>query len=155
MRKIPLLRGGLFIIECARFSFLTGFLAILRHNAGIVFPWQVYAVPNALFVLMALFLMLNASQYAGYSLLYIAGKILCLFSEAMSSIALLKNISAINLLKTGSGASGIILPIVFVVDLITLIVILISTIKIKKSKPVLLASGTDAHNGDTGGQGGI
>jgi hypothetical protein len=155
MKNFSPLRGGLFILECARFSFLTGLLAVVRYNAGAAFPWQIYAAPNALFLLMALFLLLDASQYAVYSILYISGKVLCLFSEVMSAAAFFKNLIPMNSHKTETTIHGIILPIAFILDIITLIVILISSIKNKKPEPVLLgASQGTALPNDTGGHGG-
>ena len=74
------LRGGLFVFECARFSFLTGILAVLRPGMGAAFPWLVFAVPHALFLLMTLFLWLDFSRYSVYRPLYISGKCLSIFS---------------------------------------------------------------------------
>ncbi|MCL2879628.1 MAG: hypothetical protein FWF29_05215, partial [Treponema sp.] len=133
MRTLSPLRGGIFIIECARFSFLTGILAVLRHNAGSSFPWQIYAVPNALFVLMALFLWLDTSKYTVYSLLYAAGKALCVFSEIMSGVAFFRNIRSMNFFAAGSPGPHLTLPIVFLVDVITLIIMLIIIIKNKNT----------------------
>jgi hypothetical protein len=166
MRSFSPLRGGLFILECVRFSFLTGFLAVVRYNAEAVFPWQIYAVPNALFLLMALFLMLDSSKYAVYSILYISGKTLCLFSEAMSGVAFLRNIGPMKYNKTEITIHGTIVPIAFIVDLITLIIILISSYKNKKPEPdsaeeprSVVVQGTAVQNNappnDAGGHGGM
>jgi hypothetical protein len=73
------LRGGLFVYECFRLLFLTAVFAALRPGAA-GFPWLVYAAPNALFTLMALFLWLNLSRYGTYLPLFLAGKIISLFS---------------------------------------------------------------------------
>jgi len=132
MRTFSPLSGGLFFIECARFSFLTGILAVFRYNAGPAFPWQIYAVPNALFLLIALFLWLDRSKYTAYSLLYISGKSLCLFSEIISGIAMYKNVKQTDFFETGILNPGRILPIAFFIDLVTLIIILIGCTKNKK-----------------------
>jgi hypothetical protein len=78
MQKYSLLRGGLFVLECARFSFMTGVLTVL--NPDTAFPWMVYAVPNALFLLAAMFMWLNSSKYGVFDPLYISGKAMSLFS---------------------------------------------------------------------------
>jgi hypothetical protein len=78
MQKYSLLRGGLFVLECARFSFITGVLTVLNPDAA--FPWMVYAVPNALFLLVAIFMWLNPSKYGVFDPLYISGKAMSLFS---------------------------------------------------------------------------
>ena len=150
MRIYSPLRGGLLFVECARFSYLTGILAILRHNAGASFPWQLYAAPNALFLLMALFLWLDSSRYGVYSLLYISGKALCLFSEIASGIVFMKNLGPVNFIKSGITGQGMALPIVFIADVITLVIILIINAKNKKTEPVITETAPD----DTGGHGG-
>jgi hypothetical protein len=73
------LRLGLFVYECFRLLFLTAVFAALRPG-GAAFPWLVYAAPNVLFTLMALFLWLNLSRYGAYLPLFLAGKIIGLFS---------------------------------------------------------------------------
>jgi len=155
MRTYSPLYGALFIIECARFSFLTGLLAILRHSAGTVFPWQIYAVPNALFVLITLFLWLDNSKYALFSLLYISGKALCLFSETISGISLIRSMGAMSFFETGISNPGIVLPFVFGADLITLIIIFFGFRKYKKNAPELNSAAPDTDAQDSGGQGAV
>jgi hypothetical protein len=67
------LRGGLFVYECLRLLYLIGSFVVLRPGGG-NFPWLVYAAPNALFPLAALFLWLDISRYGLYLPLYVAGK---------------------------------------------------------------------------------
>jgi hypothetical protein len=45
------------------------------------FPWPVYGTANALFLFMALFLLVDMSRYRSYIPLYTAGKILAAFSS--------------------------------------------------------------------------
>jgi hypothetical protein len=44
------------------------------------FPYMVYAVPNALFPLMAFFLLIRPEEYKGYVSLYLAGKTIVIIS---------------------------------------------------------------------------
>lgn len=155
MRIFSPLRGGLLFAECARFSFLTGILVVLRHSTGPVFPWQIYAVPNALFILMALFLWLDFSEYAVFSLLYISGKSLCLFSEISSWIVLSKNQDPANFDKFGFANPVNVLAVIFLIDLLTLIITLIIRIKNKISEPVLSAPGQIQEYDETGCNGGV
>jgi hypothetical protein len=67
-------------------------------GAGI-FPWLVYAVPNALFPLIALFLWRQVSRYAVYVPLYISGKCIALASIAGYWIFSRQNIFAALYLK--------------------------------------------------------
>ena len=76
------LRAGLFIYEILRFLLLVVFLSLdggfLSDNlrSGGFFPYDVYLSSNALFPLMALFLLLNPREYRSYLTLYMAGKII-------------------------------------------------------------------------------
>jgi hypothetical protein len=74
------LRAGLFVYESLRLLFLAAVFAVLRPDGAVGFPWLVYAAPNALFTLMALFLWLNISRYGVYLPLFLAGKLISLFS---------------------------------------------------------------------------
>jgi hypothetical protein len=75
------LRGALLIYECIRLLVLIWVFIFFKPGDGAgVFPWLVYAVPNALFPLMALFLWRQFSRYAAYVPLYIAGKCVALAS---------------------------------------------------------------------------
>ena len=142
MRHRSPLGGGLFIIECVRFSFLTGVLSILRYNAGAAFPWHIYAVPNALFLLAALFLWLDAPKYAVYTLLYISGKSLSIFSEIASGIVFLRRINPVNFNAQTMTNPVIVLSFAFAVDIITLIIALLINIKNnKKPKPAISGAG--------------
>jgi hypothetical protein len=67
------LRAVLFAYEMIRLLFLL-FLAYFLQ-LPISFPWPLYAVPNALFPLMTLFLLIRLPDYRAYIPLYIAGKI--------------------------------------------------------------------------------
>ena len=154
MRIHSPLCGGLFIVECARFSFLTGGLVILRHNAEAVFPWQMYAAANALFVLMALFLWLDASKYSVYVPLHISGKSLSLFCEIAGGIAFLGQIS---FFEPGIGNSLRILAVLVIIDMISLVLALFVCIKNKKHKPILSGPNINvpAQGDETGEYGGV
>jgi len=153
------LRGGLFIAECARFSFLTGIMAILRFNANADFPWQIYAVPNALFLLMALFSWLDTSKYGAYVMLYIAGKALCLFSEISSLFIFSRQSSTMNFYEAWITNPGIVLSLVLICDLLTLsLALLISYKKNKNPEAALSGSQPEVAAADTGeseGHGGM
>jgi hypothetical protein len=56
------------------FAPLIGDAGVSDGNAAGGFPWLVYAAPNGLFPLMALFLWRRLSEYKAYITLYIAGK---------------------------------------------------------------------------------
>jgi hypothetical protein len=84
------LRAALFLYECIRLVVLMGVFVLLRPGDGTgAFPWLVYAVPNALFPLMALFVWRRFSRYGAYVPLYVSGKCIalaaifgfCLFSR--------------------------------------------------------------------------
>ena len=146
MKQRSLLSGGLFIIECARFSFLTGLLAVLRFNAGSFFPWQIYAVPNALFLTIALFLWLDSSKYTVYFMLYISGKILSLFSEISSFIVLSGNMETIVFDKIARGNPVHVLISIIIIDFISLIIAFIFIKKnLQKQKPVINELGQNAE----------
>ncbi|MDR1948296.1 MAG: hypothetical protein LBQ38_02785 [Spirochaetaceae bacterium] len=77
------LRLTLFIYDCIRLLLLIGFWVILlpflgseAAEAGRAFPILVYAAPNALFPLMALFLWLRFPDHEAYLSLYAAGKVI-------------------------------------------------------------------------------
>jgi hypothetical protein len=77
------LRGALLIYECIRLLVLAWVFVFFRPGDGAgLFPWLVYAVPNALFPLMALFVWRHFSRYAVYVPLYISGKCIALASLA-------------------------------------------------------------------------
>jgi len=75
-----LLKPGLFIYECLRLLFLISALAAATD--GLKNPLLVFTASNALFPLIALFLLLNISRYRDYLPLYFAGKCISLFSVA-------------------------------------------------------------------------
>jgi hypothetical protein len=75
------LRAGLVVYEWIRLLFLLGAFAALRPDEGAAaFPWLACLAANALFPLMALFLLLDISRYGGYGPLYAAGKFVSFFS---------------------------------------------------------------------------
>jgi hypothetical protein len=79
MGIIRILKPGLFIYECLRILFLVVYTLIHGgEQAGI--PKMVFAVPGALFPLMALFLWLDISRYRVYLPLFTAGKCIGILS---------------------------------------------------------------------------
>jgi hypothetical protein len=78
------LRAILFVYEVIRFVVMirvcTAFVPVEGSAANGAFPYLVYAVPNALFPLMALFLWLSLAHYKPYISLYTAGKIIAVVS---------------------------------------------------------------------------
>jgi hypothetical protein len=70
------LRVVLFVYELVRLFLLTALASML--SPPLSFPWPVYAVPNALFPLMALFLLIHLPVYKVYLPLYLAGKLISL-----------------------------------------------------------------------------
>jgi predicted permease len=81
MNSFKPLRAALFIYECIRLGVLVGLFIQLAPDGGAVpFPMLVYTVPNALFLLMALFLLFSPEKYEAYASLYLAGKCISLFS---------------------------------------------------------------------------
>jgi hypothetical protein len=74
------IRAILFVYELFRLLILTVLLAVFSVSegavAGGIFPYLVYAAPNALFPLMALFMWLRPGEYRHYLRLYMAGKVI-------------------------------------------------------------------------------
>jgi hypothetical protein len=75
----PLL-WGLLIYEALRLAVLT---RIMSGGDG-EFPGLIFGAPNALFLLMALFMLVDFNRYTAYAPLYTAGKILSIFVLAGS-----------------------------------------------------------------------
>jgi len=87
MGIVRVLKPGLFIYECVRILILAAFVAMQPILSAVLlaadladFPIMVFAAPNALFPLMALFLWLNASRYRAYLPLFAAGKCINIIS---------------------------------------------------------------------------
>ena len=150
MKKFQFLCGGLFAIECARFSFLTGVLALWRFKAGIGFPWHIYAVPNALFLLTALFLWLDLSRYSVYLMLFISGKLLSIFSAVSSLISLSLKSGVTAAFEAKYSNPSLALTAVIIIDLITIILAFFILFKSKKSKLEISEPGVDS--GKNGGE---
>jgi hypothetical protein len=76
------LRGGIFLFELGRLLLIlwmmTALVIPLRADGEIGFPYLGYGVPNALFLLMAFFLLLRPGEYRPYIHLYMAGKIIAI-----------------------------------------------------------------------------
>ena len=130
----------------------------MRYNAGTAFPWHIYAVPNALFLLTALFLWLDFSKYSNFLMLFISGKFLCIFSEISSVIAFFISKSSTVSFESKLSNSAFILTIAFLADLTALVIALVIFIGKKKQKPAVTESGSDTVDSvpgnDAAGQGG-
>ena len=76
---------GLFVYECIRILLLTLILIIKGTEEGFLIR-ILFTAPSALFPLMALFILLDAKRYKVYLPLFIAGKSIGIFLEALWSI---------------------------------------------------------------------
>ncbi|MFP3090571.1 hypothetical protein LQZ21_09620 [Treponema sp. TIM-1] len=78
------LRLGLLIYDLFRLIFMLELLITViplgESPEASWFPYMVYAVPNALFPLMAFFLFIRPGEYRGYVFLYLAGKTIVIVS---------------------------------------------------------------------------
>ncbi|MDR2068389.1 MAG: hypothetical protein LBP71_00795 [Spirochaetaceae bacterium] len=74
------LRLGLLLYDFLRLLFMLELLITViplgKTPEASWFPYLAYAVPNALFPLMAFFLLIRPGEYRGYVSLYLAGKII-------------------------------------------------------------------------------
>ena len=68
------LRTVLCVYECMRLASLIGAFVLLQPEGAIIFPWLALITPGAMFLLMALFWLLDMSRYRAYCPLYLAGK---------------------------------------------------------------------------------
>ena len=68
------LRLVLCVYECMRLAFLAGAYRLLQPEGTAAFPWLALITPGAMFLLMALFWMLDISLYRVFCPLYMAGK---------------------------------------------------------------------------------
>jgi hypothetical protein len=75
------LRWGLLIYEALR---LAVFIQIMTGEGE--FPSMIFGAPNALFLLMALFLLTNFHRYGAYAPLYTAGKVLSVLVLASAAV---------------------------------------------------------------------
>jgi hypothetical protein len=85
MKMVNIIKGGLFIYEGVRIILLVLCLIFVLPGISAV-SWLAFAVPGALFPLMAMFIWLDISRYNAYLPLYIAGKCIGIFSLIVFSI---------------------------------------------------------------------
>jgi hypothetical protein len=85
MGLIRFFKIGLFIYECIRILLLALILIIKGTDSGLLIR-MVFAAPSALFPLMALFILLDTNRYKAYLPLFLAGKSIGVFLEALWSI---------------------------------------------------------------------
>ncbi|MDR2102421.1 MAG: hypothetical protein LBP43_07605 [Treponema sp.] len=80
----------LFIYEVVRLMLVVGITVGFMPPEGSgmhqLFPYVVYVVPNALFTLMALFLLLRLEVYRSYLALYMAGKTIAVVSAVVWAV---------------------------------------------------------------------
>ena len=74
------LGAGLFVYECLRLLLLVVFLLVSSQEPSGYGTHSVYMSSNALFPIMALFMWLKPGDYGNYSTLFIAGKIIAIFT---------------------------------------------------------------------------
>jgi len=79
------LKIGLFTYECIRILLLALILILEGTESGLLVK-MIFAAPSALFPLMALFIMLDTKRYKVYLPLFLAGKSIGIFMEALWSI---------------------------------------------------------------------
>jgi len=85
MRLISFLKPGLFFYECFRILVLILILILKSGEQGLAIR-MIFSAPSALFALMALFIWLDIDKYRTYLPLFMAGKIIGVFLEALWSI---------------------------------------------------------------------
>lgn len=85
VRLINIIKPGLFIYECIRMIILVASVVYLMPGSSI-FSWLFFAAPSAMFLLMALFLWLDAFRYKAYLPLFMAGKCIGIFAQMGWSI---------------------------------------------------------------------
>jgi hypothetical protein len=143
MENSSVLRGGLFIFECSRFAYLTMALIALRPGTQAAFSWLVYAVPNALFPLMLLFLWLDFSRYGAYEPLYKSGKCICVFS-VIGWYTFSRRINPAFFTDFGVLHLSRIMAILILIDLFTVVLAGLITVNNKKTaKLTMLKAGAD------------
>ena len=74
METFRLKRLILLVYEALRLAFMIRVFTVLRPEGEISFPWLALITPGAMFLLMALFWLLEKTTYSIYRPLYIAGK---------------------------------------------------------------------------------
>jgi hypothetical protein len=101
------LRISLFIYDLIRLILMISLLSFFglprAEGESGVFPYLVYTVPQALFPLMALFILIQFPAYESYIFLYIAGKtigIVAFFAWIMASFQNILVSLAINMKET-------------------------------------------------------
>ena len=82
MKAFKPLRAALCVYESIRLAFLIQVLIILQPEGAMPFPWLALISPGALFLLMAVFWLIDMPRYALFRPLYLTGK-------TMSAVAVL------------------------------------------------------------------
>jgi len=85
MKVVSIVKGGLFTYESVRVIFLMFCLAYVVPVTNTV-SWLAFAVPAALFPLMAIFICIDINRYSAYIPLYITGKCIGIFSLILFSV---------------------------------------------------------------------
>jgi len=76
---VNIIKGGLFIYESVRIIILVLCLIFVLPETNAV-SWTAFAIPGALFPLMAMFIWIDITRYNAYLPLYTAGKCIGIFS---------------------------------------------------------------------------
>jgi len=90
MKVVNIIKGVLFIYESVRIVFLVLSLTYVLPVTNAV-SWLAYAVPGALFPLMAMFIWIDITRYNSYLPLYTAGKCIGIFSLMLFSVIILSD----------------------------------------------------------------
>ena len=81
-KKIRLVPAVIFVYDCSRLYFLVLLLELFLRSrpdlGGNAIPLTMYAVPNALFLVMSFFLLFRFEAFKAYVPLYVIGKSLCI-----------------------------------------------------------------------------
>jgi len=85
MKIVNIIKGGLFVYESVRVIILVMCLMVVLPMTNAV-SWTAFAVPGALFPLMAMFIWLDITRYNAYLPLYTAGKCIGIFSLIAFSV---------------------------------------------------------------------
>ena len=94
MHSYKPLRITLLVYEILRLSAMAFLFAVLSNQSKGLFPYVVHLTPNALFTLMALFLLIRLEEYRNFLPLYTAGKVISVITFYIWSIVSLQTVLA-------------------------------------------------------------
>lgn len=116
MKVYQPLRISLFVYDLIRLILMIRLLSVFGfspvHEDSGIFPYLVYAVPQALFPLMTLFILIQFPVYESYIFLYIAGKtigIVSVFAWIVFSFQNILTSLAVDMAETSAVLGGVLL----------------------------------------------